>query len=83
MYCGENRETVEHVLLECNKERFIREELMKELEKIWMEGKGENDLQLNLKVILNPWDNKKLSEDSSRSIMHFVFSFIKRMSRNL
>ena len=81
--CGEDRETVEHVLLKCRKEVDIRNELMKQIENIWMGKKTEGGLQFDLNVILYPFANDNLSDIESREIMQHVFSFIRRMSRNL
>ena len=38
--CGKARETLEHVLLECEVEKDAREEFIEKVGKVWMEKKG-------------------------------------------
>ena len=81
--CGEARETVEHVLLDCQLEAEARNRLMMEVWNIWMDNKKPGGLQFSLYTILNPFANPKINLSDSVKIMECVFSFFRNLSKKL
>ena len=78
--CGESRETVEHLLMECSLEAEARGKLLSEVGSIWMETKAPGGLQFDLHTILTPFCNPKLSILDSSRIMDCVFSFFRSLA---
>ena len=81
--CGEGRETVEHLLMECSSEAGGRGKLLEEVGNIWMEKKVSGGLQFNLHTILNPFSNPKLNSADASFIMNYVFIFLRGLSKKL
>ena len=81
--CGEARETVEHVLMDCRLEAEARERLLLEIGNIWMDNKKSGGLMFSLDTILNPFANPKLNQSDSGRIMDCVFSFFRNLSKKL
>ena len=81
--CGEARETVEHVLLDCQLEAEARNRLLMEVGNIWMDNKKPGGLQFSLYTILNPFANPKINLSDSVKIMECVFSFFRNLSKKL
>ena len=81
--CGEGRETVEHVIMECSVEAEARKVLIDEIGDFWMNKKMAGDLQFNLELVLDPFANRKLNYVDSLQVMKSVFSFFARLSRKL
>ena len=74
--CGDARETVEHVLMECQLESVARNRLLMEIGDVWMNNKKAGGLQFNLETILNPFANHRLNQLESQQIMDYVFAFL-------
>ena len=81
--CGEARETVEHVLMDCHLEAEARKRLLLEIGSIWMDNKKSGGLMFSLDTILNPFANPKLNQSDSGRIMDCVFSFFRNLSKKL
>ena len=81
--CGEARETVEHVLMECQLETEARSRMLMEIGSIWMDIKKPGGLNFSLDTILNPFANPKLNQSDSVKIMDCVFAFFRNLSKNL
>ena len=81
--CGNARETVEHVLIECHLESVARKKLVLEIGDIWMNNRKSGGLQFNLETILNPFACPKLNQSESQQIMECVFSYFRSLSKKL
>ena len=81
--CGEARDTVEHVLLDCHLENEARNRLLVEVGDIWMNNKKPGGLPFSLDTILNPFANPKINQSDSVKIMECVFSFFRNLSKKL
>ena len=81
--CGNARETVEHVLMECHLESVARKKLVLEIGDFWMNNKKSGGLQFNLETILNPFACPKLNQSESQQIMECVFSYFRSLSKKL
>ena len=81
--CGLARETVEHVLMDCELEAEARSKLLMEVGNVWMNNKKHVGLKFSLNTILNPFANPKINQSDSVEIMNFVFSFFRNLSKKL
>ena len=81
--CGEARETVEHILLECRIESVARNRLLAEIGDVWMNNRKAGGLQFNMETILNPFANNRLNQLESQQIMIYVFAFLRSLSKKL
>ena len=81
--CEEARETVEHVLMDCQLEAEARHRLLMEVGGIWMDNKKSGGLKFSLDTILNPLANPKINQSDAVKIMECVFSFFRNLSKKL
>ena len=81
--CGEGRETVDHILLECSLESEARGKLRNEIGDIWMNNKKSGGLQFSMSTILNPAALPNINQDDSLLIMSSVFTFFKNLSKKI
>ena len=81
--CDEGRETVSHVLLECKIEDVARSELLSNIEEIWMESKCSGNLNVDLELILCPFEKKNVTEDVASKMIMESFKFFNRLTRKL
>ena len=81
--CGKDRETLEHVLLECELEQEARELFKERVKDLWMEKKCDGGLNINLQLILAPFAIKKLNAKDAERILKFSFDFIGNLSKKL
>ena len=81
--CEEARETVEHVLMDCQLEAEARHRLLMEVGCIWMDNKKSGGLKFSLDTILNPLANPKINQSDAVKIMECVFSFFRNLSKKL
>ena len=81
--CGNSRETVEHILMECHLEDVGRRKLSESVKDLWFECKGIGGLQFDLNLILFPFNNNKLNETLSVSILKETFHFLAGLSKKL
>ena len=78
--CGKGRETVEHVLLECELEEEARKEFKEKVGEIWMNKKCDGGLNIDTKLILAPFTISKLSSREADEILDLAFIFISKLS---
>ena len=78
--CGKGRETVEHVLLECELEEEARKEFKEKVGEIWMNKKCDGGLNMDTKLILAPFTISKLSSREADEILDLAFVFISKLS---
>ena len=81
--CGEGRETVEHILMQCSLESENREVLIKEIEELWMSTKQLGGLQVDLQLMLSPHTLKKWNVAQVNEVMKFVFKFLRKLRKKL
>ena len=81
--CGLARETVEHVLMDCELEADARGRLLMEVGNVWMNNKKHGGLKFSLDTILNPFANPKINQSDSVKILECVFSFFRNLSKKL
>ena len=81
--CGKSRETIEHILMECQLEEAGRSKLKESVKELWMECKGSGGLQFDLNLILFPFNNTKVNESLSVSILKETFKFLQGLSKKL
>ena len=79
--CGKARETLEHVLLECEVEKDAREEFIEKVGKVWMEKKCSGGLNIDIKLILSPWTISSLSSGEADVVLKFSFEFLSHLSK--
>ena len=73
--CGESRETVEHVLLECRSEEDNRIDLIEKVRKIWMDSKMTGGLQFDLRILLAVERHPQLNLIVADEVLKAVFCF--------
>ena len=74
--CGEDRETVEHVLLSCSKYLVGRRKLFRKLEQIWNESRKSGNLNVTLGVILAPRHHHLLGSEEALAVEEAVWKFL-------
>ena len=73
--CGKSRQTVEHLLLYCDKFIAERLRLKTKIGSIWFDSKRPGNLNFDLKLLLNPWSSKlKMTEakEVAKEFEHFL-----------
>ena len=65
--CGRDRQTVEHILLHCDKFISERLRLKTKIGAIWFNSKKAGNVNFDLKMLLNPWSTK-LSSAEAREV---------------
>ena len=55
--CGKGRQTVEHILLHCEKHMCERLRMRTKIGAIWMDSKQTGNLNFDLKLLLNPFSS--------------------------
>ena len=73
--CGKNRQTVEHILLYCDKYVSERLLLKTKLYSIWQDSKASGNLQFDIQLLLNPFSTK-LSLSDARKVAIEVENFL-------
>ena len=81
--CGKDRETLQHVFLECELEEQSRETFKDRVKDLWMEKKCDGGLNIDLQLILAPFTINKLNTRDAEEILKFSFDFIDSVSKKL
>ena len=81
--CNQGRETVDHVLMECQLEAEARLKLKENICKMWMESKCSGNLQFNLQLMLFPFGNTNLNSNLASQILFKTYSFLKDLLRRM
>ena len=77
--CGNDRESVEHVLLKCEKFDFARRIWTLKMEQLWLASKKKGNLDVNLQLLLNPAETGKFINEEIKSVLHASFMFFKNI----
>ena len=75
--CGEERETVEHVFLNCKINQAARTRLMAEIGEIWCETRRSGNLNVCLKLLLAPNHHELLNSKEAVDVEQFVDAYIE------
>ena len=81
--CDEGRETVSHILLECKTEAEARNKYLKKVEELWMESKCSGNLNVDMELILCPFEKKNVTEDVASKMVTESFKFLSRLTKKL
>ena len=79
--CDRDRETLEHVLLECELEREVRENYKNKIKNLWMNKKCDGGLNINLRLILAPFTISKLNSRDAEEMLKLSFEFLRNLSK--
>ena len=80
--CGKSRQTVEHVLLHCDKFKSERLLLKTKVNSIWQNSKKSGNIQFDLNLLLNPYSSKLETSDAC-DVAKEVEKFIDQMDFTL
>ena len=81
--CGEGVETVSHILLECKSEKEARENYLTNVQEIWMDSKCSGNLNVDIELILCPFEKKNVTDDVSKLMIKESFKFLSRLTKKL
>ena len=81
--CGQSRETLTHVLLECSIEEEARRELVGKVQNLWMESKCSGNLNFDMKTLLCPFQVWNVTADLGSKILRESFCFLSKLTRKL
>ena len=81
--CGESRETVTHVLMECKLEDLARQELIESVQDLWMESRCQGNLNFNIKTVLCPFQVTNVTADLGSKMLKESFKFLNKLTRKL
>ena len=81
--CGESRETVDHVLLECKLEEQSRKEYIDSVGSLWMNSKCKGNLNIDIQLILCPSQKENLTGDLAAQMLGESFKFLSKLTRKL
>ena len=81
--CGEGRETVEHVLLNCRISQPLRAKLVDQIGKIWCETRRSGNLNVCLKLLLAPNHHELLNSKEASDVEELVNTFIMDAKINI
>ncbi len=81
--CGKDRETLEHVLLECELEAEARDNYKEKVKKFWMNKKCEGGLNIDVALILAPFSISKLNTKDADELLELSFEFIRHLSKKV
>ena len=81
--CGQSRETLTHVLMECSLEEEARKELRDKVQNLWMESKCMGNLNFDMKTILCPFQVWNVTADLGTKMLKESFIFLSKLSRKL
>ena len=81
--CGESRETVDHVLLECKLEEQSRKEYIDSVGSLWMNSKCKGNLNVDIQLILCPSQKENLTGDLAGQMLGESFKFLRKLTRKL
>ena len=80
--CGKGRQTVEHILLHCEKYMVERLRLRTKIGDIWLDSNKSGNLNFDMKLLLNPFysklglaDSQKVAEDFENFMQDINFKF--------
>ena len=79
--CGKDRETLEHVLLECELEDEARDQYKEKVKNFWMNKKCGGGLNIDATLILAPFSINKLSSSDADQMLKLSFEFISKLSK--
>ena len=79
--CGKDRETLEHVLLECELEDEARDQYKEKVKNFWMNKKCDGGLNIDATLILAPFSINKLSSSDADQMLKLSFEFISKLSK--
>ena len=69
--CRKSRQTVEHILLHCEKYRCGRLRMRTKIGAIWMDSKRTGNLNFDLQLLLNPFSSKLSLVDAQKVAKEF------------
>ena len=75
--CGEERETVEHVFLNCKINQPARTKLIAEIGEIWCETRRSGNLNVCLKLLLAPNHHELLNSKEAVDVEQLVDAYIE------
>ena len=81
--CGESRETVDHVLLECRLEENSRKEYIDSVGRLWMNSKCKGNLNVDIQLILFPSQKENLTGDLAAQMLGESFKFLSKLTKKL
>ena len=79
--CGKDRETLEHVLLDCELEKEARHEYIEGVKELWMSKKCDGNLNINLQLVLAPFAISRLNTRDADEMLKLSFEFIRNLSK--
>ena len=79
--CDKDRETLEHVLLDCELEKEARDKYVEGVKELWMNKKCDGNLNINLKLVLAPFTISKLKAREAEELLKLSFEFIQNLSK--
>ena len=81
--CSLDRETIEHHVLHCQEFENEREEMMNEIQKMWMNNKKEGCLNVTIETLLGPNISEKLSKEEDDVVKRALFVFLMTTKRKI
>ena len=81
--CGQSRETLTHVLMECSLEEEARKELRDKVQNLWMESKCMGNLNFDMKTMLCPFQVWNVTADLGSKMLKESFIFLSKLTRKL
>ncbi len=79
--CGKDRDTLEHVLLECELEAEARDIYKEKVKQNWMNKKCDGRLNMGVELILAPFSISKLNTKDADELLDLSFEFISHLSK--
>ena len=78
--CGLERQTVDHVILRCEHFKIERLCLKLEVLAIWENSKKSGNLQMDIRLLLNPRSNSNINLEEAKSISESFGKFLRSIN---
>ena len=81
--CNQDRETVEHHVLQCRNHEKERKEMMEEIQRIWMQNKKSGCLNVSVEMLLGPKFSDKLTKEEDDAVKNALFVFLMSTGKKI